>query len=274
MNISICPRCGVKNSPEMAFCTNCGQSLAAPAALQPDARQMPPNYSPPAAPSQAPTVAMPATAPAKSSKGLIFGLLGCGGLLVLSLVGLIIGGVFIGLKDVGQSNSKANNSKANDSNTGSSISNSRIYNSNGISIEQLESAALDEMRGLKQVGAFRQTDVKTVPAGDAYPSASEAVQVTYQNGKQSVISTAAQFASNEAAIADFDARMKNVKDSGGKIYNNMSQEGNKGSAYKYKDYYFIEACGEAVCWRNYSSELNAVKNFAVNFPGGSAKTAK
>lgn len=269
MNNLICPRCGVENSSEMIFCTNCGQSLAALASHQPNVRQMPPNFSPPAAPSQIPTVSLPATAPAKSSRGLMFGLLGCGGLTVVGLLGLVVGGAFIGLREVRQSNSNANKLTVN-----SSISNPGTYDSNVASNEKFDSGALDEMRSLKQVGAFRQTDVKTIPAGDSYPSASEAVQVTYQNGKQSVVSTAAQFASNEAALADFDARMKNVKEAGGKIYNNMTKEGTKGAAYKYKDYYFIEACGEAVCWRNYSSELNAVKNFAVNFPGGSAKTPK
>ncbi len=269
MNNLTCPRCGVGNSSEMMFCTNCGQSLAAPAFQPPDARQMPPNFAPPAASSQVPTVALPAVAPAKSSRALMFGLAGCGGLIVLSLIGLVGGGVFLSLNKVGQSNANANAANAN-----SSIANSRIYNANGIAVEQLNSGALDEMRSLRQVGDFRQTDVKTVPAGDIYPSATEAVQVTYQKGKQSVISTAAQFPSNEAALADFDARMKSVKEAGGKIYNNMNKDGTKGAAYQYKNYYFIEACGETICWRNYSSELNAVRTFAVNFPGGSAKTAK
>lgn len=272
MNSLICPRCGVGNSLEMTFCTNCGQSLAALGFQQPDARQMPPNFAPPAAFSQVPTVALPATAPARSSRALLFGLLGCGGLIVLSAIGLVVGGAFISLNKVGQTNVNANNLY--NSNASSSVANSRIYNSNGIAVEQVNSGALDEMRSLKQVGDFRQTDVKTVPAGDTYPSATEAMQVTYQKGKQSVISTAAQFPSNEAALADFDARMKSVKEAGGKIYNNMNKDGTKGSAYQYKNYYFIEACGETICWRNYSSELSAVRTFAVNFPNGSAKATK
>lgn len=269
MNNLICPRCGAENSLEMRFCTNCGQAFAAPVAHPPNARQMPPNFLPPVAASQIPTVSLPATAPAKKGKGLMFGLLGCGGLTIVALLGLVAGGTFIGLKGAGQSNSKANNFNAD-----SSVSNPGIYGSNVASNQKFDSGALDEMRSLKQVGAFRQTNVETIPAGDAYPSASEAVQVTYRNGKQSVISTVAQFASNEAALADFDARMKSVKGASGKIYNNMTKDGTKGAAYKYKDYYYVEACGETVCWRNYSSELNAVKNFAVNFPGGSAKTTK
>jgi len=269
MNNLICPRCGVENSPGMMFCTNCGQSLAVPVSQPPNARPTPPNFSPTFAPSQVPTVALPAAVPTKSRKGLILGLLGCGGLIVVSLIGLVIGGAYIGLREAGKSNSNTSISNAD-----SSISNSRIYNSNVGQIEKFDSGALDEMRSLKQVGTFRQTEVETVPAGDAYPSAGEAVQVNYQSGKQSVISTVAQFASNEAAIADFDARMKTVKAAGGKIYNNMNKDGTKGAAYKYKNFYFIEACGEAVCWRNYSSELNAVKNFAVNFPGGSAQPKK
>ena len=203
MNNSICPRCAVENSLEMIFCTNCGQSLAAFASHQPNARQLPPNFLPPVAPSQVPTVSLPATAPAKSSRGLMFGLLGCGGLIVLSVIGLTIGGVFVGLREVGQTNPNVSNLNANSSN-------SRIYDSNAASNEKFDSGALDEMRSLKRVGAFRQTNIKTIPAGDSYPSASETVQVTYQNGKQSVVSTVAQFSSNETAQADFDARMKNV----------------------------------------------------------------
>lgn len=262
MNNLICPRCGVQNPSEMSFCSNCGQSLAALPSYQPNVRLIPPQYSPP---SRTPTVSLSPTATAKSGKGLIFALLGCGGLLVISLTGLVVGGVFL---------NRQSNSNAIVSNANSVISNSRISNSNVVTNNGGDSAALDEMRSLKQVGAFKQTDVKTVPAADFYPSASEVAQVTYSNGRQTVVSTAAQFPSYDSAFADFDARMKNVKDGDGKIYNNLSKDGAKGSAYKYKEYYFVEACGEGVCWRNYSSELNAVKSFAVNFPGGSGKSSK
>lgn len=65
-------------------------------------------------------------------------------------------------------------------NSNSSSLNSKTKNPNNTLIEQVNSSALDEIRSLKQVGAFRQTEVKDVPAGDFYPFAGEAVQVAYQ----------------------------------------------------------------------------------------------
>lgn len=270
MSKIICPRCHVENASGMAFCTNCGQAFAAPAQ----------NF-PPVNPSQMPTASLPAVspAPAKSSRSLLYGLLGCGGLLAIFVVGAFIVGIFIKLGQTGENNTNSSNvtaanTNSNYANNNSSPSNSTINNSNDNSIEQVNSSALDEVRSLKQVGAFRQTEVKDVPAGDYYPSAGEAVQVTYQNGKQTVAAIVAQFASSESALADFDARIKGVKENGGKLYNNMNKSGTRGAAYKFKEYYYIEVCGEAICWRNYSSELNAVRTFAVNFPNGSNRTKK
>lgn len=264
MSNIICPRCNAENASGMAFCTNCGQAFAAP------------KFSP-LNPSLTPTVSLPASsAPAKSSRSLLYGLLGCGGLLVIFVIGAFIVGIFIKLGQTGQSNISSSNVNAG-SNYASNNSSSSTYpvnKSNSDSIDQVNSSALDEVRSLKQVGAFRQTEVKDVPAGDYYPSAGEAVQVTYQNGRQTVAAIVAQFSSEEAALADFDARIKGVKENGGKIYNNMNKSGTRGAAYKFKEYYYIEVCGEAICWRNYSSELTAVKTFAINFPNGSNRSKK
>lgn len=266
MSKIICPRCHAENAPGMAFCTNCGQAFAAPA-----------QYVPQGVPSSASAASLPVnSAPAKNSKNLLYGLLGCGGLLVVFVIGALVISIFVKLGQSGQSNTGSGNFNANSvyANNSSSSSNSSVNSANNNSVEQINSGALDEVRSLKQVGAFRQTEVKDVPAGDYYPSASEAVQVTYQNGKQTVFAIVAQFPAQEAALADFDARYKSVKENGGKIYNDANQNGTRGAAYKFKDYYYIEVCSEAICWRNYSSELNAVKTFAINFPNGSGRTKK
>lgn len=266
----ICPRCGAENSLGMAFCTNCGQAFAPPVSDQSNAA-MPAQISH----SQAPTAIIPAAEPKKNNRNVIFGLAGCGTLLIVFFIGAIFIGAFIKLRDIGQSNANSiaanTNAGSNYANNKPPVPNSNIDNSNAASVEQINSSALDEVRSLKQVGAFRQTDVKEIPAGESYPSAAEAVQVTYQNGKQSVVSIVAQFPSSEAAISDFESRIADVKNGGGKIYNNLNKSGTQGSAYKYKEYYYIEVCGEAVCWRNYSDELNAVRTFATNFNSGSNK---
>jgi TonB family protein len=124
---------------------------------------------------------------------------------------------------------------------------------------------LSEMQRLKKVGPFKQTEVKEVSPKDFFPSATEVVQATYTNGSQYVVSTMGKFPSPSAASSDFDTQIKNVKANGGDIYSNESKNGTQASAYKFNNFYFIEACGEGVCSRNNSSDLNALRTFATNF---------
>src|SRR5688500_14446684 len=107
MNNRICPKCGTNNPAEMSFCTNCGQTLTAPMENAPQRSEEPPptvfmNQPPPVTPRQ-PVAAppqqissTPPPPPKKSSKAWMFGVAGCLGLLVVSVVGLVIVGLALG----------------------------------------------------------------------------------------------------------------------------------------------------------------------------------
>lgn len=129
-----------------------------------------------------------------------------------------------------------------------------------------------ELQKLKQIGTFKQTDLKTVTAKDFFPSSIDVAQATYSNGSKFVVSTLGKFSSNQDAFDDFDTQIKNVKAGGGKIYSNETKNGTKAALYKYNGYYFIEACGDAACSRNNSDDLNALRNFATSF-GTAVKNA-
>lgn len=272
MSSKTCPNCGVQNPPNMSFCSNCGNSLATvPQNNAPNvnASDLPPtmiSYQPnlqanPTAPPVTPST-QPPVPPKKGNKGLILGLVGCGGLLVLSVIGLVVAFGVLGYLGV-----DSNKKKEADINI--SPPNSNVSNTNGISNRndspKTDSTMLNEFQKLKQVGEFKQTYLKSVPAKDFFPSATEAAQASYYNGKKYVISTLGKFPSNSAAFDDFDTQIKNIKADGGQIYSNESKNNTKAAFYKYKNYYFIEACGDAVCSRNNSDDRNALSKFAVSF---------
>lgn len=121
---STCPKCGVQNPPNMSFCTNCGNSLAAepqnggnfpntgssdlpPTMLSYQPNLQPNPIAPPITPSTQPN------APKKGGKGLMFGIIGCGALLILGIIGLAIGIVAFGLIDTGTEEIKANKNSKN-----------------------------------------------------------------------------------------------------------------------------------------------------------------
>lgn len=279
----ICTNCGVQNPPNMSFCSNCGHSLAdeqeaARRAGNPgsfpnsNAAELPPTvfqfqqpnaqpqtpFQPPVMPGSASTP--PAPPANKSRTGLWLGLLGCGGLLVIGIIATVVGVVYL--------NNSGSNVKKTDFNintANSKTSNVANVNKSANKTLSADGSMMSEMQKLKQVGEFHQTDLKAVNASDYFPSATEVVQATYTDGKKYVVSTLGKFPSNDVAFEDYDTQIKNVKGGSGTIYSNESKNGTKAAAYKYKNYYFIEACGDAVCSRNNSDDINALRSFATSF---------
>jgi len=78
----------------MAFCTSCGASMEGQFCVQCGARAGAEASVPPAAPTPAAS-AEPGAPPQKKSKVLVWVLAGCGGLIVLTLVGMLAVGLFI-----------------------------------------------------------------------------------------------------------------------------------------------------------------------------------
>ena len=292
MNSKICPRCGFQNPPNMSFCSNCGQSLAIAPESGGNVSQGNPSEPPPTVLSYQPNIpASPApqnfqqpsphmqqppspaaSPPKKGNKGLLFGLLGCGGLLLASLIGLAVGIPLLQRAGVLPQPLFGGTRRIYDSNLYNT--NTTNTNSTGVTNNRSGSTLLTELQGLKQVGEFRQTEVKTVPAKDFFPSATEAVQATYTNGSKYVATTSGKFSSNDAAFSDFNTQIKNVKDGGGTIYSNESKNGTQAAAYKYKNFYFIEACGQSVCTRNNSNDVNALRSFTTSYSAALSGSSK
>jgi hypothetical protein len=165
-------------------------------------------------------------------------------------------------------------SNTNVSNTNVSNANTAVVNSNSGRPQTGGSSLLSEMQALKQVGSFKQTEVKVIDPKDYFPQAIEAVQATYSNDSQIVVSTTGKFSSNEAAKSNYDNQITNIKNGGGTIYSNQSKNQTEAGVYKYKDYYFIEACGQGVCSRNNSSDLEALRSFATSFSAAISNSSK
>lgn len=277
MNPTICPKCGFSNQAAMKFCANCGQSLfvAPPQQQQNNPEPLPTMLSykpeiPTPAPSIAPSVSTfgnaPSAAPAKkSSKGLLFGLLGCGGLLVISFIGLIIAiPVLQSVKVLPQPLFGSKSSDSDDVNTNVSLTNSQSLEDSK-PIASTKSKLLSEGEALKEIGDFKQTSLKTVSADDYFPGAVEVVQATYYSGPKFVISTNGRFSTAQEARNSFNTQISNVKAAGGQILSQQSKNDTDAASYKHKGYYFLEACTKGTCSRNNSSDPEALKRFVTSF---------
>jgi hypothetical protein len=269
----------------MSFCSNCGQSLAAqPSSEAPHSGsadlpptmlsynptpQTPPPTSPfTPAPSFSPPPSSPPPPAKKGGKGLLIGILGCSGLLLVSLVGGLVVGIPV-LQSSGvlpqplfggvPTPSPDSNSNINNTNSLPNNSNSNISPNNSGEGEKM----LAELQTAKQVGAFRQTDARIIPAKDYFPLATDAVQATYTNGSQSVYWTIGKFVSNQDAQTNFNDQVNNVKANGGTIYSNTTKDGTQAAAYKNsKNYYFLETTTGNSGSRIHSSNLAALQSFS------------
>ncbi|MGI8467907.1 MAG: zinc ribbon domain-containing protein [Pyrinomonadaceae bacterium] len=285
MESLICPKCGVENPPDMAFCSNCGQSLAA--VIQQSGGNAPdfnpvqpsqetifsqPKFNQPNFATQ--TFNTPTPAIKKSGKGLLFGLLGCGTLLVISVIALVVGipllkraGIFGGSPSASPENSNLTNYNLNSNkyNSKQAENNSNAVSNSGSSDSEL----LSDLQAKKQVGSFKQTSAKTVVAKDFFPLATEAAQALYTDGTRYVAYTSGKFPSNEIAKNNFDNHISNIKNLGGTIYSNEAKDNLESAVYKYKDVYFTEACGGNTCIRTNASELKTVTDFLNSFDNAS-----
>lgn len=224
---------------------------------QPNVPNMPntPQFSIPAPPAQPPK---------KSNKNLIFGAIGCLGLLVLSLFGAAIAGIVF----YSSSSTTAKNDYPSPSPYGSNsfVSNSNLSNSssntatNNAPSPNLLTAILESR---KTVGAFNQTDVKSVVASEYFPEGTGAAQATYSNGKKNVFLTVGQFATTEDSKKNFEDQIRGVKGNGGKVtYQNTASDGTISAIYEKGGYYFAEYCNtNNFCNRIHSDSRDALKSF-------------
>lgn len=273
MNPNICPKCGFSNPTAMAFCSNCGQQMSSqqqPQQSNPEPAPTMLSYKPEIptpAPSIAPSVSTYGNTPSapakKGGKGLLFGLLGCGGLLVISFIGLIIAVPILQSLEV-LPKPFFGGKKSSDTDINTAPSNSKSPD-DAKTTNGAKTKLYKEAESMKEIGDFKQTNLKTVSADDYYPGATEVVQATYYKGSKFVISTNGTFSSIDEATRSYNDQIKNVKAAGGEILSNQSKNGTDAASYKHKGYYFIEACSKGTCSRNNSSDPAVLKQFVTSF---------
>lgn len=205
----------------------------------------------------------PAQPPKKSNKGLIFGAIGCLGLLVLSAVGLGIAGIFYYGSDSARNYPSPTPYASNTFSSNSSSSNT-ASNTNSTGTDSTSSTLLTAiLESRKTVGAFKQTDVKSVVVSEYFPEGTGAAQASYSNGSKNVFLTVAQFSSMDDAKKNFNDQIRGVKSNGGKVvYENTASDGTISAIYEKGGYYFAEYCNtNNFCNRIHSNSRDSVKSF-------------
>ncbi len=287
MSSQICPKCGTNNPAEMRFCSNCGQTLSAP-----ENREEPPptvfmNQPPPVSQKTpeftqtAPQIsANPPPPPKKSSKAWMFGIAGCLGLLVISVVGLGVLVFALGYNSDLLSENQ-NNNKSFPTPTPKPNSNSNpVFNSKPLVSDSPDVNQTDDdtdsdsdnflvtiLEARKQVGAFNQTAVKSLVTKDYFPLAEGAAQAEYSNGSKNVYLTVGNFSSLDVAKQNFNDQIEGVKSGGGKItYENTADDGTISAIYNNKGFYFAEYCNtNNFCNRIHSDNQAALSSFVKEY---------
>jgi hypothetical protein len=209
--------------------------------------------------------APPPQPPKKSNKGLIFGAIGCLGLLVLSLFGAGIAGLIFYNSSSTTLKSDYPSPTPYSSNSFVSNSSKDTTTSDDNSTTGTDSSTLltTILESRKTVGSFNQTDVKSVVASEYFPEGTGAAQATYSNGKKYVYLTVGQFASTADSKKNFEDQIRGVKGNGGKVtYQNTASDGTISAIYEKGGYYFAEYCNtNNYCNRIHSDNRDALKSF-------------
>ncbi|HQU86461.1 MAG TPA: zinc-ribbon domain-containing protein [Pyrinomonadaceae bacterium] len=223
-----------------------------------------------------PTPASPPQPPKKSNKGLIFGVVGCLGLLVISVIGIgIVGFAFsddlFGKKNnyptptpnLGNSSSPITKNSPKGSTTPFDNKNSSPTTDDSDSSALL----LSILESRKEVGKYTQTDAKTVTVSDYFPKGNGAAQATYSGGGKYVFLTVAKFDTNEDAKQNFNDQVSGVKSNGGKVtYQNTASDGTISAIYEKGGYYFAEYCNtNNYCNRIHSNNRDALRDFFKSY---------
>ncbi len=293
MSNRICPKCGTNNSAEMSFCSNCGQTLNAPVGNTPRISEEPPptvfmNQSPPVSRGQmgftppSPQISSNPPPPKKSGKAWMFGVAGCLGLLVISVVGLVIAALYLGYSGdiLGEKkNTNVNYPSPTPKTNSNSVFNSKPVVSDSKNTNQTDSTNTSQtdddddsdsssflvtiLEARKKVGSFDQTAVKSLITKDYFPLATGAAQAEYSNGSKNVYLTVGKFSSLSAAKENFNGQIKAIKSGTGKVtYENTADDGTISAIYNNKGYYFAEYCNtNGFCNRLHSDNQAALKSF-------------
>jgi hypothetical protein len=250
MNQKICPKCRASNTPEMSFCSNCGQSLAASQPNFPS--DLPPTIfaGSPAAPGFTPNAPNFSTPPPnlppaakKSRAGMWLAILGGLGLLLILGGGIALGALYY-LMNSYKSETTYNSSSAN---TPTKID----VNSNS------------SAQTKKGVGTFTEIASKSVAASEYFPKATQAAQAVYQDGSKVVYVTTGTFPSGATAKQSLKTQLSGVKAGSGTVsFSNLDKLSFDSATYTYKGYVFYEECTDkGLCTRMHSKDGNVLAEF-------------
>lgn len=232
--------------------------------------QTPPN-TPPFTPNPAftPTpAANPPQPPTKSNKGLIFGAIGCLGLLVLSIVGLGVAALLFSNDLSGKNDYPSPTPFTSNSSTPTKGSTSPSpFTDTTTKGTDSSDLLLTILESRKQVGSYNQTLAKTVVVSDYFPKGNGAAQATYSSGSKYVYLTVAKFDSTEKAKENFNDQISGVKANGGKVtYQNTASDGTISAIYEKGGYYFAEYCNtNSYCNRIHSNNRDALRSFFQSY---------
>lgn len=286
MSSQICPKCGTNNPAEMRFCSNCGQTLSAAVNREeppptvfmnqpPPVSQKTPEFTPPAPQISADTPPQP---PKKSSKAWIFGIAGCLGLLVITIIGLGVVAFIIGYSNTVtvENNRNSANPIPSPKSDSNSVFNSKPLVSDSPDVNQTDDDETDSdsdnflvtiLEERKQVGAFNQTAVKSLVTKDYFPLAEGAAQAEYSNGSKFVYLTVGNFSSPDEAKQNFNDQIEGIKSNGGKVtYEDTAPDGTISAIYNNKGFYFAEYCNtNNFCNRIHSDNQAALSSFVKEY---------
>ena len=221
----------------------------------------------------------------------MFGVAGCLGLLVVSVVGLVIIGLALGYSDIFSKKDDPYNASPTPtpkSNT-NSVFNTKLSNSDSKNTSRTDSTNTSQsdmtnttstdddtdsgaflvsiLENRKEVGPFNQTSAKSLVTKDYFPLAEGAAQAAYSNGSKSVFLTVGKFSSLDVAKENFKDQIAGIKSNGGKVtYENTASDGTISAIYNNKGFYFAEYCNtSAFCNRIHSDNQAALKSFFENY---------
>ena len=215
----------------------------------------------------------------------MFGVAGCLGLLVVSVVGLAVIGLALGYSDIFSKKDEPYRDFPTPSPTqktnSNSVFNTRLSNSDSTNTTETDTndtTSTDDDTGSgdflvsileerKQVGSFNQVSAKSLVTKDYFPRADGAAQAAYSNGSKNVFLTVGKFSSLDAAKENFKDQITGIKSNGGKVtYENTASDGTISAIYNNKGFYFAEYCNTNLfCNRIHSDNQAALKSFFESY---------
>ncbi len=266
MNQVKCGSCNSINSSDMTFCTSCGKQIGfAPQSSIPTVQNVvvePQKFQ----------IQQPVAKKSSSSKYWVGGLLGCFGLMILAVVGIVLAVSFSISKSPNNTANSAQNANKPDLSANKKTSETKSSgNSKTESVanqsDDYENDVIRVFQDRKEAGNFKQLTANVVKVDEFFPYAKAAAQGSYHNGSKYVSVAIGKFENFEDAKKNFDEQFSRVKKKGGMTrILETSVDGTINGVYQTKGNFTTEYCTKsAFCYRLVSKDALALKYFIEHF---------